>query len=384
MKAIALRSVRAHTDWLVSALRPSQNQAAPLTARRAAALIIGVPPYLMLQASHWLGFALDELFFSEYRQVEVRRPLFIVGLPRSGTTFLHRSLARDDKSWSTINLWQAVLAPSITQRRLLNGLMQADQRLGGLGRAFIQHVSKTLMSSFDDIHEIALDAAEEDYLTLMPAAACFLAILAFPNSKSLWQLTLPDTLPAKQREQLAGFYYAMVQKHLYCDERVLLSKNAAFGGWTKMLAERYPDARFIVCIRNPDHGLSSQLSAIRSSQKLLGVNPDHPDIQQRFARMYRDQYNALSEHINVYGERSSVVDMDALRNNAAAEIERLSAHLDFELNDALRAELMAMSTEGHQAVSAHHHAVSCHADAATHRAYQALKATTYPEQKKAC
>lgn len=383
MKATAQRSLRAHADWLARAIRPGQHPGAPLSTRRVAALAVGVPPYLLLQATHWLGFALDELLFAEYRDVDIEQPVFILGLPRSGTTFLHRTLARDQSQWSTFSLWQAVLAPSIAQRRLIDALSRADQRLGGLASRALSYLTQSLAGSLDDIHEIGLDAAEEDYLTLLPAAGCFLAVLAFPYSESVWGLTRPGGMPDAERDELLTFYRRMLQKHLYQDPRRLLSKNAAFGAWAQPLAKLFPDARFVLCIRDPDAGLSSQLSAIREGQALFGVDPDERLIQQRFARMYREQYQHLLEHMQRYGARSSVVDMDALRLDGPAEIARLARELALPLDAELLIQLEAQSAATSATSSPHQHAKKLRADAETHRAYQALKAATYPSQNKA-
>lgn len=383
MKAIAQRSLRLHASWLARAVLPNQHPGAPLTLRRAAALALGVPPYLLLQTSHWLGFALDEVLYPGDCNTPIEKPVFILGLPRSGTTFLHRSLAQDEQHWSTFKLWQAVFAPSITQRRACQALIALDQRAGHPARALLQRLTQTLAGALDDIHPVSLEAAEEDYLTLLPAAACFVAVLAFPYSPALWQLCDPATMPTAQRDQLITFYRRMLQKHMRDDGRTLLSKNAAFGGWAGLLAEAFPDARFIVCIRDPDRGLSSQLSSIRDGQIGLGSEPDDPRIQQHFADMFRSQYLALQQQVQMHAARMSVVDMDDLRANPAAEIERLSNALDLDISAQLIEQLGRDSRNPHNSTSAHQHHASHRADAATHRAYAALKATTRSMHQKA-
>ncbi|MEM6704121.1 MAG: sulfotransferase, partial [Acidobacteriota bacterium] len=60
--------------------------------RQDLALLVFLLIFVPLQCVHWLGFLLDELFYRGYRRVRIERPLFILGLPRSGTTHLHRTL----------------------------------------------------------------------------------------------------------------------------------------------------------------------------------------------------------------------------------------------------------------------------------------------------
>ena len=70
---------------------------AKLGFRRMLFLIIFVPFYLVLQSVNIICTLLDEIFFSGYKDIEVKKPLFIVGVPRSGTTFLHRMLSKDEQ-----------------------------------------------------------------------------------------------------------------------------------------------------------------------------------------------------------------------------------------------------------------------------------------------
>ncbi|MFT4901153.1 MAG: hypothetical protein ACI81V_000420 [Lentimonas sp.] len=58
-------------------------------------LLLAYPLFLGLQLIHWLGFLIDELCYPHYRRIEVKAPLFIAGIPRSGTSFVHRTLASD-------------------------------------------------------------------------------------------------------------------------------------------------------------------------------------------------------------------------------------------------------------------------------------------------
>lgn len=40
---------------------------------------------------------LDHLFFPGFKKVEVKRPVFIIGHPRSGTTFIHKLFTQTDE-----------------------------------------------------------------------------------------------------------------------------------------------------------------------------------------------------------------------------------------------------------------------------------------------
>ncbi len=74
--------------WL-GAFLPSGRTDAPLTPRRLALLAV-FPLFLVFQVLQIVGLALDHLLFPAFRSTKLRQPVFIVGVPRSGTTFLHR------------------------------------------------------------------------------------------------------------------------------------------------------------------------------------------------------------------------------------------------------------------------------------------------------
>ncbi len=50
---------------------------------------------LFLGFTHFTLF-LDKIFFSQYQKVQVKNPVFIIGNPRSGTSFLHSLLTQTD------------------------------------------------------------------------------------------------------------------------------------------------------------------------------------------------------------------------------------------------------------------------------------------------
>lgn len=87
-----------------------------VSPRRWLVMALFWPLFALLQAINGAGLLLDYLLFPDFRRVRVREPLFVVGVPRSGTTFLHRLLAGDRERFTTTALWELIFAPSITQR----------------------------------------------------------------------------------------------------------------------------------------------------------------------------------------------------------------------------------------------------------------------------
>ncbi|MDN3554345.1 sulfotransferase [Halomonas almeriensis] len=324
-----LEGLALHLAWWGRALTRWRDPRAPMTLRRALLLLVALPVFMLVQGLHAVCLLLDELLFPGYRRVRVGQALFITGLPRSGTTFLHRTLAMDRRRYTTLTTWEALLAPSITQRKLLHGLGKLDYALGGWGRRGLDAVIRRAVGDFAEIHDVGLNAAEEDYLTLLPAGGCFILMLVFPGSPGLLELGHFDRrMSPGRRRRLLRFYERCLQRQLYADgqQRHLLSKNAAFGSWLEGLRQQFPEARFMVCVRNPITALSSQLSSVHSAAELCGTKADSARFQHDFLAMFGETLDHLNDTLaNESMSPGAVIDMDDLREQPSLIITRAMA-----------------------------------------------------------
>lgn len=239
--------------------------------RRLFLLLIGMSMFIVLQLVHMLGLLIDNLLFRNYRKVAIQRPVFILGVPRSGTTHTHQLLA-DDRRFTTVTLWEALFAPSITERYLYSGLAWADRQLGAPLSCLTSAIENRLNKGLDDIHPIGLTAAEEDFLLLMPTLDCFLMVLIFPECDWLWALSRGDmAVDTGKNSVLMRRYRRLLQRHLYFhgEGLQLLSKNASFSGLAHSLAREFSDALFVVCERDAEMVVRSQLRSIEAVRSAL-------------------------------------------------------------------------------------------------------------------
>lgn len=348
-----------YVTWWLRSLITWRDPQAPMTLRRVIMLLLGMPVFLVVQLIHATCLLLDELLFAGYRKVAIERPLFITGIPRSGTTFLHRTLAVDRERYTTLTTWEALLAPSIIQRRIIGGLGRLDGLIGGPGRRVIDALTRRLTGGLSDIHEVGLEAAEEDYLALLPVAGCFILLLAFPGSIGLQRLGhLDRQMPSKRRQRLLRFYRSCLQRHLYADgqRRILLSKNAAFGSWIAGLQATCPDANFILCIREPLGALSSQISSIASARILFGTGTDSEAFQRQFAHQFAETLDHMAATVsNWQTDRIAVVDMTDLGADPASVILATLNRLEIPVSQAMSDHL---ATLPRRQSSRHQHSVN--------------------------
>jgi hypothetical protein len=99
------------------------------------------------QAMSSLTLRLDRIAFPGYRQQPIDRPIFIVGNPRSGTTFLHRLLlgAGDTAGDVLSDITNALLALGYNEREALTAMkgLPAEISVSDGIRAALKLLSKS-------------------------------------------------------------------------------------------------------------------------------------------------------------------------------------------------------------------------------------------------
>jgi len=302
----------------------------------------------LLILMHSVGFLIDELLFWRYRQVQVRA-CFIIGVPRSGTTWLQRVMAHD-RQFTSFTLWECVFAPSITERYVYSLLAKLLRPLA----YFCGSLLKRGLARMDTIHQLRLQEPEEDFLLLAPLHACFLWVLLFPRSERYWRLAFFDQqVDERERKQIMHFYRRCLQKHLFYhgETKILLSKNPSFTPYLDSLRKTFPDARFIACCRDPLEVLPSQLSSLLPALHLLGYAGFDQPLRERVERMLCHYYQQISEKHVTLG--MAIVDMKDLCDHLKATVERTYHQLNLSLSDHFAAHLKALAEAGKHYQSRH-------------------------------
>ena len=299
-----------------------------------------MPVFLLVQTVHWLCLLLDDVLFPAYRRVKVRAPLFVVGIPRSGTTFLHRVLARDPR-FTTPALWELVLAPSIVQRKAVRALTRVDGWVGRPLSRLLRWAEKRVFKGLDQVHPVTLDAPEEDYFALLPAFACFLLVVPFPTHPAVWELARFDELPAPTRRRIMRFYRSILQRHVFVHgPSTVLSKNPSFSPMIASLREEFPDSRVVFCVRDPLKAAPSLISSLQGGARLFGYDVTDSAITNRFLAMLRYYTeHALDTLPGWPGDTRAFMPMRELTADVRSAVERLYARFGWTPDVGFRSAL---------------------------------------------
>ncbi len=312
-----------------------------LTPRRIGWLILLYIVYPLWEAGIWLGFLLDEIFYRDYQQMKVDAPIFIIGNPRSGTTFLHRLIAQDHQHFTTMKMWEMLLAPSVTMRKVAWLIRALDRRLNYPFRRRIREMEEEWEEQ-NEIHRVALRAPEEDEYMLLHIWSTlkiwtFSAIL----SEAVPYTYFDQQMPAADKERMMTFYTRCLQRHLYAHgphdkrERTYLAKNPSFSPMIATLLDYFPDAKFIYLARNPLDMIPSYISLTETEWEILG-DPQQPYTSRDYIlEMAGHWYRyPLEQLVQLPPEQYIVINFHQLVDNAEAGVREIYQRLGLEVSPA--------------------------------------------------
>jgi hypothetical protein len=152
-----------------------------------------------------------------------------------------------------------------------------------------------------------------------------------------------DEMPPAKRRRLMRFYAECVRRQIYLNgrDKVHLSKNPVFSGRVASLIETFPDARIVVCLRDPGETIPSLLKLMQTGWARRRWDAER---MQRSLRILAEQsfhtYRHPLEVLRRHPETPhAIVDYRDLVRDPAAVVHRVYERLGFprsaELDRAL-------------------------------------------------
>ena len=221
--------------------------------------------------------------FPQYAQVPIERPIFVTGLPRTGTTALHRLLCEDPRHQG-LEMWLT----QMPQPRPPRETWQDNPVFAHLQQAFERHHVEN--PEFMGVHYMSADMVEECWQVLRQTMlSVAYESLAYLPTYSEW-LQQQDWTPAyarhKKNLQLIGLNDV--------GKRWVLKNPSHLFALDALMAV-YPDALVIQMHREPrtiiasSSSLSAQATA-GQSEKFLGevIGRSQLELWARGARAFRE------------------------------------------------------------------------------------------------
>jgi hypothetical protein len=220
---------------------------------------------------------LDDIFYPAHRRVVLDKPIFIVGHPRSGTTFLNRFLLDHYCASRGVLLWEMIF-PSIIARKLVKPIVTRLKSKGGFYDA--------------KIHDTNLFAAETSdaaiffrYFHGLFAWLFFDGWQEFRDKQALYDSLRRVIINDNYIKHLKTLY----QRLFLGEKRRLITKSFSAIFDVNQIRAAFPDAKIILMVRDPKEAVPSSMSLERSVQDgLLGFNKlDQAKKMKYYANLYQ-------------------------------------------------------------------------------------------------
>lgn len=242
---------------------------------RAAIITLGSAPNTCIAALEHL------LYDRKISQTKIDPPLFILGIWRSGTTFLHNLLAHDNRfAYPTtyqVFFPQTFLVTEPVNAKLFNPFLPRKRPMDNVTFGFAE--------------------PQEDEFALWPLIGGYSMRWAFPRRADFYNRYL--TLRGLSADELAQWKVALswfVQKLSYKYGKPLVLKSPGHTCRIKVLLDLFPEARFVHIRRNPFDVYRSTDHMLRASRPVWTLqNFNFDDLEDYIIKQYRELYDAYFE-----------------------------------------------------------------------------------------
>ena len=212
------------------------------------------------------GFARERQRYPEIAREEITCPVFIVGINRTGTTYLHRLMSRDQRFWALRGY--EYTAPRLSKGEYATiGCTPDDPR-----RAWVEDLlnSSDALELFEGVHDFDADEPSEDFPILSMAFGSWTLIVRFriPEFGRWLAATGSQRAYAHHRRTMQNITWQHRQRQPEHQGQWLF-KMPFHLMELETLVETYPDALFIQTHREPTQFMGSWNSFVERAHSLV-------------------------------------------------------------------------------------------------------------------
>lgn len=258
--------------------------------------------------------------FPEVEDIEIKRPVFILGFPRTGTTLLQNLMSLTPEL-RPLKFWE-VAAPVPASTDLVKDKAKRRRQA-----AFLVRAAYFIAPEQRFIHEIGVDTYEECWPLF------FNAFQALNYDLTIGVRSFGDWL--RDRDMVPAYRYYKRQLQILAHQQPtqhFLLKCPEHLWFIRDLLEVFPDAAVVWTHRDPVASTASYCSLSSLSRRFLfgRIEPDAvgPHVQDRFRIGVERAMAARDAH----GDESSFFDVDFMQlvQDPIAMVRRIRDHFDIE------------------------------------------------------
>ena len=264
-------------------------------------------------------------------QSKITAPVFIIGMPRTGTTILH-SLLHEDVNHRSPLAWECLLPSPVPEPSTFSDNPQLN----------------TIKKEFGQLFKLVPDFQKKHHMTAESPQECIgITALDFNSFQTCAQVYIPSYLKwfAEESDQLQTMrFHRRFLQYLESggvrSERWLL-KTPVHMMRLSALFEVYPDAKIIMTHRDPAKVVPSAASLISSVRSLYSdyEDPARSGMEQLdFWKMSFDRFMADRAQLK---KENQILDLhfnDFVQDQMAC-VDKIYSYFDWSLDDASRSKM---------------------------------------------
>ncbi len=262
----------------------------------------------------------------------IHQPLFIVGMPRTGTTILYELLAQDPNHRFPISWEVEHPVPPASAETLYS-----DPRIAAVDKQFDQ-VDK-LVPGFKAMHEIGATLPQE----------CVAILAAHFMSE---QLVVSYNIPGYRKWLMAQNFHTAYEWHRsflqhlqsgFGENKRWLLKTPPHFGYLETILDVYPDAKIVQTHRDPMQVLGSLSSLTCSLRSLASDTIDPVQVGREEINIWKDYLTRGMEARERLADQHSHqffdIRFEDMLKRPLAVIESLYRYFDFDFSDELKLKM---------------------------------------------
>ena len=285
---------------------------------------------LVLRMIVGIGRIFDHVIFWGIRK-PLKDPIIIVGNPRSGTTFLHRFLIKENIGTGS-QLWQ-MLYPSVILQKCIKPFLPILEKISPA-----RHHSTAA-------HKTSLTSVETDDVSLLfrylDGFFLYGFFLTF-DDEDLFHWVDPNITDRSSRD--FSWFESMWKRNILTNKgERYIGKLFSLSSNLPAFQKRFPDAKVLYMVRDPLNVIPSGLSLVTG---VLDKKFNFWSLDEKIRMRFIDRlYNALIELLNrfhhdwtnnnINKENVLVVRFDIMMNDFETLMDQIINFIDIEKKDSL-------------------------------------------------